>query len=102
MRDIFLTATAKVRSMFEQGFEPLVGFRDRRWAHPDRGVADPITPPEGVVLDQLLYLDADAPSGAPHQHSYLGSPIPHRHPDGDRPHFHHPGEDRPSWEDRTP
>jgi hypothetical protein len=97
MMDLFVSATATVRRMLDQGFQPLVGFRDRRWAHPDRGVADPITPPEGVVLDHLLYLDADTGAGATHFHSYLGDPIRHSHADGDRAHWHHPGEDRPSW-----
>lgn len=90
--DLFVSATAKVQRMLDAGFQPLVGFRDRRWAHPDRGVADPITPPEGVVLDHLVYFDADEELGQLHFHRYLGARIRHRHPRGAIAHQHHPGE----------
>ena len=107
MMDLFVSATTKVRRMLDRGFHPVEPNRPPgryadqlpagpRWSdgHHDGG---PVTPPEGVVLDHLLYLDADQPIGSPHFHSYLGGRIRHTHPYGRAAHQHHPGEDRPSW-----
>lgn len=107
MMDLFVSATAKVRRMLDRGFQPVEPNRPPpryaaqlptgpRWSD---GQSDggPVTDPEGVVLDHLLYLDADEPAGELHFHSYLGARIRHVHPRGWLPHLHHPGEDRASY-----
>lgn len=67
-----------------------------RWAgrRPGEGLVDvgPVTDPEGVVLDHLVYVAANRPTGQPHAHDYAGALITHDHADGDAPHAHHPVE----------
>lgn len=100
--ELFVSATAKVRRMLAQGFQPVEPNRPParyadllptgpRWSN---GVTDggPVTDPEGVVLDHLIYLDADEDLGQLHFHRYLGARIRHRHPRGYLAHRHHPGE----------
>ncbi len=50
--------------------------------------AGPITPPEGVVLDELAFLDADETRGALHWHRLFGRLRSHRHTAGDNLHHH--------------
>lgn len=71
-----------------------------RWArHDGDRLADagPVTPAHGVVLDHLVYFDADEPDGELHHHSYGGARITHRHAGGTRAHLHTPAEPCPSW-----
>jgi hypothetical protein len=86
-------AAARVAARIREGFVPQVHTsNEHRWARLEDGRLDtaPITPPEGMVLDELVFLAADEQAGAPHLHRMGGKLRHHRHRRGHLPHTHIP------------
>lgn len=87
-RDVVRLVAQRIRA----GFQPwLDGFGRLRWARYDKGhitEAGPITPPEGVVIDELVFLNTGEDKGMPHHHRLAGALRPHRHKGGHEQHRH--------------
>lgn len=86
-------AAQLVRERLRAGFVPRVSFGGRTtWARFDRGRSAidelPITPPEGVVIDELVFLQADEQAGTEHWHRLFGRMRKHKHRDGADSHSH--------------
>jgi len=84
-------AARSVTERIRAGFQPWIGpDRKQRWARVcgSRIEEAPITPPEGVVLDELAFLNEDRPVGVLHWHRLFGMLRSHRHHGGAAAHGH--------------
>jgi hypothetical protein len=87
-------AARSVTDRIRAGFQPWVGpDRKQRWARVSGSRIEeaPITPPEGVVLDELAFLNEHQPAGALHWHRLFGMWRSHRHDNGNNAHSHYVG-----------
>jgi hypothetical protein len=87
-----LAAAAIVARRLSTGFVPWIGPEgDQSWARYRRGHIDyegPITPPQGVVLDELAFQGENESTGVLHSHRLFGRLRQHRHKDGTQSHAH--------------